>query len=116
MLLRPAGDILLTVLERNGPTSIGVDQMPYAARQLPQTTPERTEVAGEPSWSGETHGPVAALHRAIEERLLVGVDTMVVLPLQLRPAEVFGQAVSRMAGWGVLLGCFAAAALLLALS
>ena len=79
--------------------------MPEAAR-LFDHPPAIAPLTG-PSWSGELHGEVAAMHRAIEQRLLSGSFELAVIPLPARPVEELLARVSRAAGWLTLAGAAA---------
>jgi hypothetical protein len=61
-------------------------------------------------WSGELHGEVAAMHRAIEQRLSAGSFDLAVIPLPVRPVEDMLARLSRAAGWITLAGAFTGAA------
>lgn len=82
--------------------------MPEAAR-LSHQAPTVTSIPRPPS-TGALHGEVAAMHRAIEQRLTSGPFDMAVVPLQLRPLDAMLSRGSRAVGWAVLAGGFAAAA------
>lgn len=69
--------------------------MPDAARLFDQPPAPLTG----PSWSGELHGEVGAMHRAIEQRLLSGAFDLAVVPLPVRPGEELIARVSRTVGW-----------------
>lgn len=61
-------------------------------------------VTAAPSWSGELHGEVGAMHRSIEQRLLAGAFDLAVVPLPVRQLEGLIARLSRAAGWLVLAG------------
>lgn len=76
--------------------------MPEAAR--PYNHISATAQAAGRSWSGEAHGGVGVMHRAIEQRLLAESFAMAVVPLPTRPAERILALFSRVMGWAVLAG------------
>lgn len=86
--------------------------MPQAARHH-ELDAAPTVLPPVQSWSGDVHGPVGELHRAIEERMLAGADVVAVLPLQPRPGEALMRLASRVAGWGAVAACAAGGLLLL---
>lgn len=84
--------------------------MPYAVRQFEPRSLSHEDVehlleAAEPA------GPVGALNRAIEDRLLIGANAMGVIPLIPRPAEILVEATSRWLGWVTTGSCFILTAL-----
>lgn len=82
--------------------------MPDAAR-LFEHPPLIVPTAG-PTWSGELHGEVGAMQRAIEQRLLSESFAMAVVPLPVRPVEQLIASVSSAVGWLVLVGAAAGVA------
>ncbi|WP_375391715.1 hypothetical protein [uncultured Sphingomonas sp.] len=86
--------------------------MPNAARHHePESTPAIAPAA--PVWADDALGPVGAMHRAIEERMLGGAEMVAVLSLRPRPAEAFARLASRIAGWASVAACGATALVLL---
>ena len=87
--------------------------MAQPARVVDQHAPSPSPTPREEApWSGDLHGSVGEMHRAIEERL-AGPERMVVLPLPTRPVETLVATMSRLAGWAALGGGVAGAFLLL---
>lgn len=62
-----------------------------------------------PTWSGDVHGPVAALHQAIEQGL--AGRTVAWAPEAERPVDRGLRLASRATGWLVLTATFAGTAL-----
>ena len=80
--------------------------MPNAARKLDYLHAEDVAPAA-PGWSGDVHGPVAALHRAIEDGLALGVPATACIAAQDDVVERWLRLASRATGWGVLTAAFA---------
>lgn len=64
------------------------------------------------SWSGEVHGPVAALHQAIEQGLAGSRPDAWSPPVE-PPVDRALRLASRVVGWGVLAASFAGVATLI---
>ena len=88
--------------------------MPQAARKYSQVPRHVEAPRVDSAWSGDSHGAVGAMHRAIEERLLAGQEGFAVIPLPIRPSDRLLARVSRLAGWGALAACFVVAGVMLA--
>lgn len=82
----------------------------YEPAPQPKPGDDRADAAG---FSG-VHGPVAAMHQAIRDRLGIEIASAGIAVTVPDPVEIFIRRLSRATGWAVLFALFAGAAALLA--